>query len=137
MELKRDEIIKALECCSNNDECAGEACPYYKTGCEKNMPKDSLSLIKELTEENERLSNRTTCQVVFPDEKLEEIKNECLERVELDIKAIQADTIQKMYKMLHDKVKTIYTDENDRLWYDIVELEDIDRIVEELKEETN
>ena len=55
MELNREQIIKALECCSNNDECVGEACPYYATGCENNMPKDAISLIKELTEENERL----------------------------------------------------------------------------------
>jgi hypothetical protein len=55
MELNAEQIIKALECCANNDECVGEACPYYATGCEKSMPKDALSLIKELTEENERL----------------------------------------------------------------------------------
>ena len=70
--------------------------------------------IEQLTEENERLredkervtntyyeamcemKNRITCQVVLSDEKLEEIKNECLARVELDIKAIQADTVRKM-----------------------------------------
>lgn len=55
MELNREQIIKALECCSNNDECVGEACPYYATGCEKNMPKDALSIIKELTIELEAM----------------------------------------------------------------------------------
>ena len=94
--LNAENIKRGLECCANNDECVGEACPYYATGCENNMPKDALSLIKELTEENERLKNRITCQVVLPDEKLEEIKNECLERVELDIKAIQADTVTEL-----------------------------------------
>jgi hypothetical protein len=58
MIMEKEMIIKALECCANNDECVGEACPYYATGCEKQMPKDALSLIKELTEENERLRGR-------------------------------------------------------------------------------
>ena len=52
-ELNAEQIKKALELCSNNDECVGEACPYYKTGCEKNMPKDALALVKELTEKLE------------------------------------------------------------------------------------
>jgi 7-keto-8-aminopelargonate synthetase-like enzyme len=89
------------------------------------MMKNAITLIKELTEENERLhascteleqkcaslceenerlKNRITCQIVLPDEKLEEIKNECLERVELDIKAIQADTVlkysEKVYQLI-------------------------------------
>lgn len=70
--------------------------------------------IEELIEENERLraekeritntyyeamcemKNRITCKIVLSDEKLEEIKNDCLERIELDIKEIQADTVRKM-----------------------------------------
>ncbi len=58
---------------------------------------------KRLGEENERLKNRITCQVVLPDEKLEEIKNECLERFELDIKAIQVDAVRKMQERLHER----------------------------------
>lgn len=51
--------------------------------------------VEELSYENDRLRNRVVAQIKFDDEKLEEIKNECLERVELDIKAIRADTVQK------------------------------------------
>ena len=39
--------------------------------------------LEHLKVENERLANRITCQVVLPDDKLEEIKKECLEKVEL------------------------------------------------------
>ena len=60
--------------------------------------------IKELTEENERLRNRITCQIVLLDEKVEEIKNECLERIELDTKAIQADTVRKMQEALEHRI---------------------------------
>lgn len=62
MELKRDEIIKALECCKNfRDFCMCDECPYskvelaYGESCTNRMAQDALSLIKELTEEVERL----------------------------------------------------------------------------------
>ena len=51
------------------------------------------ALLREKDAEIERLRNRITCQIVIPDEKLEEIKNECLERVELDIKEIKTQAI--------------------------------------------
>lgn len=92
---------------------------------------DALALITsqeqrigELTEENARLRNRITCQVVLPDEKLEEIKNECLERVELDIKKIEADTVRKMHERLKAKaepmpmyshLKIVYTSDIDQI----------------------
>lgn len=53
--------------------------------------------------EIERLKNRIICQVILPDEKLEEIKNECLERVELDIKEIKADTVRKMQSEIKER----------------------------------
>jgi hypothetical protein len=58
MELKRDDIIKALEC-GVRQNCDG--CPLYDAlgdsdgACLDIMPPNILSLIKELTEENERL----------------------------------------------------------------------------------
>ena len=54
MELNREQIIKALECCTS---CScGVDCPYYdSTLCQYHIMRDALSLIKELTEENERL----------------------------------------------------------------------------------
>lgn len=106
-----EQIKKALECCHKDSNCDG--CMYGKYRRKKNgtcielMQRDALALITsqeqrigELTEESERLRNRITCQVVLPDEKLEEIKNECLERVELDIKKIEADTVRKMQERL-------------------------------------
>ena len=64
MELNREQIIKALECCSaDTSDCHN--CPYsefQEENCFDNAKKDALSLInsqeqmiKELTEENERL----------------------------------------------------------------------------------
>jgi hypothetical protein len=58
MELNREKIIKALECCVVNSNCNG--CPFWEgyvthRNCLQTACKNALSLIKELTEENERL----------------------------------------------------------------------------------
>jgi DNA-binding transcriptional MerR regulator len=45
--------------------------------------KELKDRIAELEKENARLANRITCQVILPDEKLKEIKKECIEKVEL------------------------------------------------------
>ena len=62
MELNREQIIKALECCTRQN-CNG--CPLCDAlgdsndACLDIIPPKILSLIKELTEENERLSAET------------------------------------------------------------------------------
>ena len=63
MELNREQIKKALECCtsSNSVSACMRGCPIYeKEDCEcinddTALLKYALSLVKELTEENERL----------------------------------------------------------------------------------
>lgn len=65
MELKREQIIKALGCCT----CEGDAtksqyeicwhCPYFNEGnCTDILKENALSLIKELTEQVEK-DNKT------------------------------------------------------------------------------
>ena len=93
------------------------------------MCTDALALIYELTKENERLKNRITCQVVLPDEKLEEIKNDCLSRVELDIKAIEADTVRKMFERITEHATNGYPRK--------VRLDVIDQIAKEMLEGDN
>ena len=66
MELNREQIIKALEWCSELRLCVD--CPMRAEGyfshsgnaCRKALMENSLSLIKELTEENERLMREKT-----------------------------------------------------------------------------
>lgn len=109
--LNAEQIKKALERCTSGAGCV--ECPRELSygGCFRKVMINALTLvksqeqkIKELTEENERLSNRITCQVVLPDEKIEEIKNDVLARVELDIKAIQADTVRNMQELFNEIV---------------------------------
>ncbi len=56
-ELNREQIIKALECCTSEVtiEFNCTECSYIGKGCNIVVMRDALSLIKELTEENERL----------------------------------------------------------------------------------
>lgn len=70
MELKPDNIVKALECHASGkiDNCIH--CPYenidlkYDETCAQRMLGDAILLIKELTEENERLRgfNSAKCE---------------------------------------------------------------------------
>ena len=57
MELNAEQIKKALECCATDDDCAGEQCPFYVDCqfCITRISKDALALIKELTDENEKI----------------------------------------------------------------------------------
>lgn len=59
MELNREQIIKALECCKfGKDEAKCKECnwhPWIKPRCWRLLASNALALIIELTEENERL----------------------------------------------------------------------------------
>lgn len=53
-DLNAEQIKKALECCFGNSTCA--ECPYNDwVGCHRQMMKNAIAIIKELTEENENL----------------------------------------------------------------------------------
>ena len=60
MDLNREKIIKALECCTSpdgDDTCL--LCPYGDINlCTQSLMAHALSLIEALTEENERLKER-------------------------------------------------------------------------------
>jgi hypothetical protein len=60
--LDREQIIKALECCTYGGDATKTQvevclpCPYFNEGnCTDILKENALSLIKQLTEENERL----------------------------------------------------------------------------------
>lgn len=63
MELKRDEIINALECCLVESNCTG--CPLhhqYEIDCLKYAGVKALSLIKELTQKLELANLEIECK---------------------------------------------------------------------------
>ena len=119
MELKRDEIVKALECCSK-DKCI--ECHYHKqeNECVDLLARQALTLINELTEENERLRNivvKWNEYTAEANKKLDEIyigakilveENKRLEKKSLAIDELLtvgrniaiADTVSEMQKRL-------------------------------------
>jgi hypothetical protein len=91
-ELNREQIIKALECCTSEVtiEFNCTACPYIGKGCNSVVMRDALSLIKELTEENERLRAEVS------------VKKKLLDKcVDLEDK-VKACTVKKMQEMVYE-----------------------------------
>ncbi len=117
--LNAEQIIKALECCTRGRKSKDDRpcldCPYNEcnlvggtserqtTGtCQGWLMKDALSLIKELTEDNERLRNWCENKIVLDNDELKEVKTACLERIKLDVKRIKTDTVRKFAKRLKE-----------------------------------
>lgn len=96
MELKREEIVKALECCTN---CNCDVCPYVPEqgthkgtiGCNDELMINAISLINELTEENERLMDECGNQSTLWRQHFESI-------YETAKGTVIADTVKKMQK---------------------------------------
>lgn len=82
MELNREQIIKALEYCNTAKRCID--CPYRESDCETLYP-NALALIKELTEENERLR-------AIPEELYKEMSERMVEERKIERKL----TVRKM-----------------------------------------
>ena len=92
MELNREQIIKALECCHTKaKDCLD--CPYENdhSSCIY-LEKNALSLIKELAEENERLQKHNA--VLIEDNHI--LSSECIPKA-------KSDTVWKY----HDKVEEL------------------------------
>ena len=122
MELKRDDIIKALECCANKAEgCLCSDCPFVRSRyCTNRLRENALLLIKELTEENERL-NQTITQLGKNNDEIARV-------YPLAIKEAKAGTVRKMQKRLKAKA---YTNNHCQ---DVVLLSNIDQIAKEMLE---
>lgn len=85
MELKRDLIIKALECCTYGGDVTKSQvevcspCPYFNEGnCTDILKENALSLIKELTEESKKWEQAYDCM----DSACRELSSKCDELTE-------------------------------------------------------
>ena len=123
MELNREKIVKALECCGQAaTDCFN--CPYI-IKC-KELYADSIALIKQLTEENERLKSvEFTCGFVKPHKVLE-----C--PIFDEIERTKADTVRKM----QERLKNYYRHLSGKTLPAAVEYH-IDQIAKEILEENN
>lgn len=117
MELNREQIIKALELHSLKLKPCLQDCPYGGLHyCGSEMAKDALSLIKELTEENERLRKLGTTK---------EVEKEIVRR------ETRADTVRKMQERLKEVSHMTY-DINSVEIEGIVYVTEIDQITKEM-----
>lgn len=102
--MERDQIIKALECCSERFGMCDE-CPYEEEEyCEAEMRYDALALIRELTEENERLkagiSTEFTCIFGAPHK-----VRDC--PIDDEIARAKAETVRDMQDRVKKKINEI------------------------------
>ena len=100
-ELNREEIIKALECCSK-DDC--DNCPNTFGNCYSNLAREALSLIKDLTEENERLRADLTELTHRMLDNVRTENEELCKSNECDKRKLEADTVRKMQKALEQRI---------------------------------
>ena len=162
MNLNREQIIKALECCymqelEHNENCP--ECPYTDLypNCGEYLGKDALSLIKELTDENKKITINMnayglTAKILGEEkEALVEIINKEKENKAEILKLIysvkyeltkyinncnrrveeaKADTVRKMQERLKTKSEVVYGDR-------AVCVELIDQIASEMLEGIN
>ena len=72
MKLNREQIIKALECWASGNPCEGSCCPLFEISpdtCDRWIGRNALALIKELTEDVERVSKQCGEIIVECDER--------------------------------------------------------------------
>ena len=120
--MERDKIIKALEFCAEHEYCVSCPCDNECIGMESLML-DALSLIKELTEENESLKKTI--------DRLGKNNDEIARVYPLAIKEAEANTVRKMQERLKAKAYT------NNYCQDVVLLSNIDQIAREMLEDTN
>jgi hypothetical protein len=123
MELNREQIMKGLECCSDDNSCYNAGCPYKSdslNACTSKLSRNALALINELTEENERLVK-------------------ALDTMSADhnraISLTETYTVRKM----QERLEAVAYQSND--WSHgehpmVVELDDIDQIAKDMLEDT-
>lgn len=115
--MEKEQIIKALECCTKGD-C--DNCPNDFGNCYSNLARDALALIKELTEDNERLNGH-----------LNQLKHR-YDICKQNAKTEKIDTVRKMQDRLKEYLDDFYNSGEDAL-LDVPD--SIDQIAKEMLED--
>lgn len=125
MKLNRERIVKALECLASNEDVLCGGCAYQRfsgLSCRKAMARDALALIRELTEENEKLTINMNAYGLTAERLAKE--NEILSAYhKAACDAVKIDTVRKMQERLKATP----------LWF--VDKDTIDQSAKELLEE--
>ena len=102
MELKRDQIIKGLECCYSNNACDG--CPKSSlVDCRRDLERDALALIKELDYVN-RTYKDLLCQL-----------NARIYELQLELETAKGQVINKFAERVKKYYSTLSGNTNSNL----------------------
>ena len=117
--MNKDEIKKALECCSENTMNNCKNCPYYYIfNCNDTLCKDALTLITEQEKEIERLKDDySKLQELFAQYQMASDKE-----IRAQVKQAKIDVLNEL------KAKSYVND----YCHEVVEVEKIDEMIEEL-----
>ena len=123
-----NEIIKALECCSDDEPKFCSVCPYYLQDkdndyCREDMNKDALSIINRQKAEIERLEDLGKCYYTSLQQIAKsnhEIKAEAIKEFAERLKKVSAKRTRDVYgeriffKDIDNLVKEMVGDTNDQ-----------------------
>ena len=125
--MNKDEIKKALEICSKDEDC--EKCPYcdhYR--CDRALQKDSFVLITEQEQEIERLKAEN-----YELTKKLEARLTC-DFVKTAQKQAQIDILNKAKERIGNAIDTYYNSYGGGYFIAEDALDDIDELIEEVEE---
>lgn len=127
--MTSDEIKKALECCSIDNNCC--YCPYFcgNSTCMDKRDKDALDLINRQQKEIERLSNEIVVHKKLVDERAKVIFEHDavirdLHKQLKGVEEIKSETIKEFAELLIDKAEHIATWSDCEFAVTISEIED-------------
>ena len=137
MELNREQIVKALECCIVNDWNSTKCneCPFYNGGggCIDELKNSTLALInsqeqkiKELTEENERLRAENAEQdaaIIKALKQMGEIRRET-----------KTDAVRKVVDLIEEKAHAVPMMHKPLKFILQITKDDLDQIAKEMTE---
>lgn len=127
MELNREQVIKALECCAKGD-C--DNCPCSFGDCYYNLARYALALIRELTEEKERIAHESACHRQTVIDNL----RESLEFLDEETERVRAETVRKFAERLKAEMDDVARCEFNGQIYFCVSKGFVDQIAQEMLE---
>ena len=134
-----NEIIKALECCSQNNGC--ETCPYCGIGhCTELLPEDALGLINRQKAEIGRLNAEVKKQkgkIKIRELIIEKLKTSSNAYIDLMSDSlgyleIKAEAIKEFAEKLKQQEVSVYS--NEMKMYSVISVttEELDNLVKEM-----
>lgn len=133
--MTKDEIKKALTCCSNPSISYCKDCPYANYGefdcCNGKMCKDALNLITEQEKEIDfQVQDRARLQREIDElEQAHEQRVEEIERLKAEVKQAKIDILNELKKKTHNYYPSI---DSYCVSQHVVLVRDIDNLIKEL-----